>query len=346
MMPRSAVTLAGLLALATLACGGEPHDPELVTAAPSRVEGTALELRDTVVQAAFTAPGTARPFREAMLSTRLMGTVREVLVEEGSRVASGAVLVRLDAAELDAKGAQVAAQIEGAEAMLREAERQATRIRSLYADSAATRAQLDAAETGLAGARAALDAARAGERELAAVRAYATVVAPFDGMVSSRMVDPGAMAAPGAPLLTIQDAGRLRIPVDVPTGIATGVRQGDRLAVRIGTATTSGTVEGVVPGAGGNVATINVIVPNPAFAILPGTPATVSIPGAGRPALLVPEAAVIRRGDLTGVQVRTADGDRLRWIRLGATHGGLVEVAGGLGAGATIVVPADVAGGR
>jgi hypothetical protein len=48
---------------------------------------------------------------------------------------------------------------------------------------------------------------------------------------------------------------------------------------------------------------------------------------------------VVREGDLTGVRVRSDDGDRLRWIRLGAAHGDLVEVAGGLAAGETILVP-------
>jgi RND family efflux transporter MFP subunit len=338
------IRLAGLVALATIGCGGGAHDTELAVASSRTIEGVALEVRQTVTTESFDAPGTAQPFQEAVLSTRLMGTVREVLVREGSRVGSGAVLLRLDAAELDAKAAQVAAQVGGAEAMLSEAERQAARIRALYADSAATRAQLDAAQTGVAGARAALEAARAGGAELAAVRSYATLRAPFAGFITSRRVDPGALAAPGAPLLVIQDAERLRIGVQVPTEVARLVGQGDTLTVTIGGATLVGRVEGVVPAPTGNLAIVNVVVGNPGTRVLPGSAATVAIPIGERSVLLVPAAAVVREGDLTGVRVRTADGDLLRWIRVGASHGEMVEVLGGLTAGTTIVVPSPPAG--
>ena len=82
--------------------------------------------------------------------------------------------------------------------MQADAEVQAGRIRALYADSAATRAQLDQAETGLARADGrAWPAARGMAAELAATASYAEVRAPFAGVVTRRFVDPGSFAAPG-----------------------------------------------------------------------------------------------------------------------------------------------------
>jgi RND family efflux transporter MFP subunit len=343
---RRLLAFSGIFALVTSGCGETAHEQELVSAVPGSAAGSVLELRDTVVNSTFEASGVAEAFEQATLSTRLMGTVREVLVHEGDRVSVGQPLVVLDAAELDAKAAQVAAQIVGAEAMLREAETQAGRIRALFADSAATRAQLDAVETGLIGARSAVEAASAGRDELAAVRSYATVRAPFSGMVTARLVHPGALAAPGAPLVTIQDAARLRVRVSVPPAYAHGVQRGAEMAVFIGGESRMGTVEGVVPSQGGNLATINVIVVNPGSHILSGSAATVAVPTGERGVLLVPSHAVVREGDLTGVQVRTAEGDQLRWVRLGAQHDGWVEVTGGLEAGTRIVVPDTVPEGR
>ena len=91
-----------------------------------------------------------------------------------------------------------------------EAKAQAGRIRALYADSAATKAQLDQAETGLARADAAVANARAMAAELAATASYAEVRAPFAGIVTRRFVDPGVLR--GAGCAAGRGGGRLHAP--------------------------------------------------------------------------------------------------------------------------------------
>ncbi|MEX0909070.1 MAG: hypothetical protein WDZ58_04835, partial [Gemmatimonadaceae bacterium] len=102
------------------------------------------------------------------------------------------------------------------------------------------------------------------------------------------------------------------------------------------------TIEGVVPTAVGNLYTINALLPNPGGVFLPGSAATISLSQGTRGSIVVPIAAVIHEGDLTGVTLRTDDGDQLRWIRLGAATGGVVEVTAGLRAGDRVIVPARV----
>jgi multidrug efflux pump subunit AcrA (membrane-fusion protein) len=80
-------------------------------------------------------------------------------------------------------------------------------------------------------------------------------------------------------------------------------------------------------------------VPNPGRTILAGSTATLVLPTGERTALVVPASAVTREGDLTGVTLRTAQGDELRWVRLGAASAGMVEVSAGLRAGDRVVVP-------
>src|SRR5512142_66880 len=155
---------AGALCAVAAACGS-PKPPADAARAP-RVAGTVFTVRDTTLDATFEASGTAGPLRQAILSTKLMGTVLEVLVKEGDQVSAGQPLIRIDARDIAAKQAQVAASVADAEAMRADARRQADRMRALYADSAATRAQLDAAETGLARAEAASRAAHASGTEL------------------------------------------------------------------------------------------------------------------------------------------------------------------------------------
>jgi RND family efflux transporter MFP subunit len=325
---------AGALLLA--ACGSPKT--ETSESAPPRAAGTVYTVKDTVIAATFEASGTAAPMREATLSTKLMGTVLEVLVKEGDAVAAGQPLVRIDARDLMAKQAQVAASIADAEAMRRDAATQAARMRALYADSAATRAQLDAAETGLARAEAAARAAQASRAELGAVSEYATIRAPFGGTVTRRFVDPGAFAAPGTPLVAVQDGRQLRITANATPDVAQNIRRGASLDATIEGRAMSAVVEGVVPAQGGNLYTINAIVGNAGGRILPGSTATLYLPLGTRSALVVPAAAVSREGDLTGVTLRTAQGDEVRWVRLGRTAGADVAVNAGLRAGDQVVV--------
>jgi RND family efflux transporter MFP subunit len=298
-----------------------------------------------MLDATLEAAGVAHAFQRATLSTKLMGTVVAVLVREGDVVAVGQPLVRIDARDLTARAAQVSASLADAEANHREARTQAGRIRALYADSAATRAQLDAAETGLARAEAAVRVARGASAELGAVTDYATVRAPFAGVVTQRLVHPGAFAAPGAPLVAVQDVSKLRIVANAAPEAVRSLRRGMPIAAAIEGRTVRATIEGVVPADAGNLYAVNAVVPNADRTLLAGSTATIMLPVGTRAALLVPVAALRRDGDLTGVLVRTPSGDDLRWVRVGRTVNGAVEVTSGLRRGEQVVIPAATATG-
>jgi len=333
--------LPAILAAAALAaCNGEAeHDRAGEASRAAVAEGEPWTVRDTVVRSVFEAAGVAGPYAEATLSTKLMGQVVEVAVREGDVVASGATLVRIDAADLVARRAQVDASIREAEAMVRDAETQAGRMRALHAEDAAPKAQLDAAETGLERARAGLATARAAGAEVDATARYAVVRAPFAGVVTARFVDPGAFAAPGAPLVTVLDGRRLRIAASAAPDAVRGVARGDTVRARVEGMSVPAVVEGVVPSPGASLYTVNAVVDNEAGRFLPGSAATLELPQGERSALMIPADAVIRQGDLAGVRLRTAEGSSLRWIRTGRELDGMIEVLGGLEAGDVILVP-------
>ena len=335
---------AAAMSLTVFAAACDRGEPEpVVAAATQQRTGTLYTVRDTVVEATFDAAGVAAPLQQATLSTKLMGTVIAVLVKEGAVVAAGQPLVRIDARDLTAKGAQTAASVAEAEAVHRDAQTQAGRIRALYADSASTRAQLDAAETGLSRAEAAVSAARGAAAELQAMTSYAVIRAPFAGIVTRRFVDAGAFAAPGAPLVAIQDASQLRVSASATPELVRAIRRGQTLTATIEGRAVRALVEGVVPASAGNLYTINALVPNPGRTILAGSTATLALPTGKRTTLVVPVGAVTRQGDLTGVMVRTAQGDERRWVRLGASAAGMVEVSSGLRPGDRVVVSPSAA---
>ena len=334
---RTLMQLSGpLIVTAALAACGTDAAPAVVER--TAVTGTPVAVIDTLIPDILEASGTAAPMRTATLSTRLMGSVTAVLVHEGDRVASGQSLVRLDARDLEAKRSQVEAGLAEATAMRVEARAHAERIRGLYLDSAATKAQLDQAETGLARAEAGVASAHASAAELAASASYADVRAPFAGIVTRRFVDPGSFAAPGAPLITVEDASTLRVAVSAAPDAVRGLRRGNVLAAVIGDSVATATVEGVVP-SGANVYVVNALVPNPTGRFQSGSSSSLGLPRGTRRTLLVPATAIVRQGDLTGLQVATTGGPSLRWIRLGRAHGTMIEALSGLASGDTVLVP-------
>jgi RND family efflux transporter MFP subunit len=332
---------AGLVAgsLTFAACGGS-ESPETDKATPvAPTTGTALVVKDTALTSTFDAAGVAEPMQQATVSTKLMGTVTAVLVKEGDAVRAGQTLVQIDARDLAAKANQVAASIADAEAMQQEAATHAARFAALYADSAATRAQYDAAQTGLARANAGLRAARAGAAELDAVSSYATVRAPFNGLVTMRFADPGTFAAPGAPLLTVQDVSSLRLSASAPADAVRGLKRGQQIAARLDGQPVTATIEGIVPAGAGNLFTVNAIIANRDGVRRAGSAVSLELPLGIRTGIAVPLAALVRDGDLVGVIVRANGVDDRRWIRIGTTTATHAEVIGGLTAGETIVVP-------
>ena len=334
-MMRMAAGAGSLVLLAS--CGGsESAPPPPVAAAPQGVE---LEIAAAPRMSYLHAAGVVGPMAEATLSTKLMGSVTEVLVQEGDAVRAGQPLLRLDARDLSAQRARVeAAQME-AHAVLNEAQLHVQRMRALFADDAAPRAQLDAAETGYERALAGVAGARASAAELAAVASYAEVRAPFAGTVVRRMVDPGSFAAPGAPLLVVQDTRRLRVTAAASPDAVKGLARGAAVTAVIEGEAVPATVEGVVPAAAG-LFEVNAIVDNSAGLLPAAGAATLALPQATRTNVLVPLRAVRRQGDLTGVLLLRDDGVLTRWVRLGAIAGDSVEVVTGLRDGDRILVPA------
>jgi len=333
-----------IIAVASVAaCGVAPATESAATVAvadPVQI----LVLRDTLVPDDVEAPATTEPVLSAVLSTKLMGRVMEVRVREGDVVAAGAVLVRLDDRDLAARREQADAGVRAADAAHNEARLQADRLRSLFEDSAAPRAHLDAAEAGLVRAEQAVRGARAMAAEVEALTDYAEVRAPFGGVIVQSLVDPGAFVAPGMPLVRIEDPSRLRVVAAVPPSTASAVHRGSRVGVSIEGTSITGTVEGVVPVSGAALVNVQVLVGNASRRFSSGSAATVSVPGAPRKALLVPLTALVRNGDLAGVRVSVGGRPVTRWVRLGRERAGAVEVLSGLKAGDSIVVPAAPAG--
>lgn len=271
---------------------------------------------------------------QAVLAPRTAASVKAVLVREGDRVKAGQLLAQLDDADL--RGGRDAAR-----AALDAAQAQQARIARLFAQQAATQAELDQADTQLAQAKAGLAGSQAS-------LAYTELRAPFAGTVRSRAVDPGAFVGPGQPLLTV-DGGGLELRASLTDAEAAGLRPGQPLAFEVdgqaGKAKLLALASGADPLTHRRDLRAAVMAP---MDLRPGAFARIQVKdGQGDGAVWLPETALVRRGGLAGAFVLEDGHAMLRWLSLGEERNGRVEVRAGLKAGEPVVdQPGDLKDGQ
>lgn len=256
------------------------------------------------------------------------GRIAEIAFTPGERVDVGAVLVRLDD---EAEQAAVAE----ARASLREAELALERAKKLRANNTVAQATVDELEAAYLGASARVDAAR---KQLA----DRTVRAPFTGVVGIRRVDIGARVDDDTVLTTLDDLSEIEIEFSVPEIFFGQVRQGQPVSA----------TSPAFPGRAfsGRIATIDTrvgqvsrafrvraVLPNPDLVLPAGMFMHVEVVLEERPAVLIPEEAVVAEGDSTFVFTVEDERAQRRPVRLGQRQAGTVEVLEGLEAGEPVV---------
>jgi len=335
------VTILFLSVLFAAGCGGTDLAVEQIQG------GTIRAPVATVTADRFplytTAIGSVEPFDRARLSTRVMGHVRAVLVDDGDRVKAGQVLLRLDSKDMASKIEQAKAGLAAAESQLANAEAFYGRIKKLYDEQSATKQNLDNARTQYEAYKAGAEAARNQVTEATSQLAYFNITAPFAGVVASRSIDEGDMAAPGMPLITVDMQDSMKVVTTISERDVGKVVVGQNALVETGVGGArhiQARVESVAPA--GDPATrrfrVQLVVPNSDGSLVSGLFARVLFQTGTDQTISVPEDAIVRRGQLTGLFVLDDQGaTRLRWVRLGRTSGDRVEILSGLTAGEKVV---------
>jgi RND family efflux transporter MFP subunit len=328
MSARGAVlALAALVGLAPLLTGcGTRRDPGAPRREPAPVAVRTARVGGSQAGVAQ-VPGTVEAVETAAIASRSAATVTSVMVEIGQTVRQGALLARLDARDLDAR-------VAGAEAGLRAAGAQLARLRDLLGRDAATRQEVEAAEAAEAAARAERDAAQA-------QIAYADLRAPFDGVIVDRRVRAGDLATPGETLFVLQGQGRLRVSASVSRSQADALKEGQEITVvREDGSTIVARLSIVSPASdpGSRRVLMKADLPRDA-GVRAGAFVRLRLPaGDDEAPALVPRAAILERGALTGVFVVEDGRARLRWISPGASAGDTVEARAGVAAGEVVVI--------
>jgi membrane fusion protein (multidrug efflux system) len=305
-------------------------------------------------------PGEILPFEAVSLHAKVAGYVERVLVDRGSVVKRGDLLAELSAPEMRAQTAEAQAKAQAAEADRLQAAAQLAAAQSTYertkkaaeTPGAIAGNELIQAEKQVEAANALLNSrlqeAKASEamvRSLNDTLAYLLISAPFDGMVTERLVHPGALVGPGndVALLVIQQISHLRLVAPVPEEDVSGIARGARVAFEAPAWPGRhyvGTVARVSHALDPKTRTmpVELDVLNGDRSLAPGMYPTVKWPvRSARAALFVPKTSVVTTTERTFV-IRDHDG-RAEWVdvKKGAAEGDLVEVIGNLKPGDRVV---------
>jgi RND family efflux transporter MFP subunit len=341
------IHLASLLAALAAGSGcGRHHEAEV--AAGRDVQATTIVATPQRIGEYVRTTGSLKAQQTVQISTRMMGWVRKIHVQEGQYVEAGAPLISIDDSDLRAKKAQVEAGIAEARAVLANAETMVARFENLFAEKSVSKQQLDDVMTGRDRAAAGLAAALARRQEVEVQLGYVDIAAPVAGLVARKMIEEGDMASPGVPLLVLEDNERMKVIARLGEKDIDAVSPGDTVLVEVTSledAQYRTPLARVIPAAdpGSRTYDIEAYVPNPEGRLKSGMFARVRVQVGWREAVAVPAASIAARGQLRGVFVVDQDSVvHLRWVRLGHAFAQQVEVLSGLKRGETIVLSAAV----
>ncbi|EMI43910.1 efflux RND transporter periplasmic adaptor subunit [Rhodopirellula sp. SWK7] len=295
------------------------------------------------------AVGTLKASSRMIVSSKLLATIDQITVSAGDEVDKGQVLIRLDDKEYQSRLAQANRALEAATANREQAEKQFTRMQTLIKQNAASRSDFDNASRDLQVTIADEAKAKQAVREAEVMLSYTTIVAAKSGRIVDRTAEPGDIAQPGQPILTLYDSTSLRLEAPVMEHLAVKLHAGDELNVHVDALdrTFPAIVDEIVPQADA---------PSRSFLVKASVPKSddlyegmfgrLLVPAGERRHLCLASDAVVKIGQLEFVDVVLPDNNIERRLIKSGQLGmpGRQEVLSGVDVGERVVLhqPADV----
>ncbi|WP_440999739.1 efflux RND transporter periplasmic adaptor subunit [Fodinibius sp. SL11] len=293
--------------------------------------------------------GTVSSDRTVNMSTKVMGRITQLDLEEGEYVSKGDVLIQIQDDNLQAQKNQVESSLIEAKAALQNAETNYTRIKNLYEQESATKKELDDMSTQYEMAKAKVKTLESKLQEVEDMLDYTRLTAPFNGYVVSKMATEGDMAAPGQPIIALEQEGIMKVNITVPESNISLFNYNDTVSVDIKAAGYKdgiGVVRNInqAGNRGSRQFAVEVMLPEleKNSGVKSGMFAQVGLITESDRSIVVPKSAIIERGQLTGLYTLNDNSEIvLRWVRLGDESADGVEILSGLSQGELFVASVD-----
>lgn len=307
-----------------------------------------ISLSQQQLNEALQLPGEMEPFQFVQLFPKVSGFVRDVLVDRGTEVHKGQVLIRLEAPELAEHSAAARLKYQAAQAVfLTSKDRYMRLVQTSATQGAVSPYDLSSARSHMIADSVTYQGELSNYHATEDMKQYLVVTAPFDGVITERNVHPGALVGPGAqngkPMLVLQQQSKLRMMVNVPEQYSMQVRDKDRVSFTVN-AMPGKVFDGVISRSSGSLndnfrsETIEIDVDNSHHQFKAGMYAEVSLKAAGSVnAFVLPKAAIVTTTEKK--YVVTIENGKVHLIDVseGNQHDGDIEVFGQLKPGEQIV---------
>jgi RND family efflux transporter MFP subunit len=343
-----------LLALVATGCKEKIKGGKVDVERPVITGITLSVVEKSSIEDYYETSATVRAKNVANVSTRMMGEVTSLNVREGDFVRQGQVLLTVDDRDIEER---IKAAESGYKEALKglEAARQNRslvdityqRHKKLHDEKAISQQELDQIETQkkvseieYERAEEMVNRAKAGLSEVKVYQGYTRIKAPFSGIVTEKKIERGNMAVPGAPLLTIEDSSSYRVEANIDERFSGLLKKGMPVDIRIESVglDTKGTVSEVIPTIDPMTRTFLIKIDLKASGLRSGLYANIRIPVGKKEAILVPQKAVVEKGQLTGVYVADDEGIvTFRPVKTGKRYGEAIVVLSGLNSKERIV---------
>lgn len=328
-------------------CGGKKEAAEAVGPA---VKATVAVAKVSDYPAQYSFSGKLEADKQSNLSTRVMGQIERVLVTPGQRVNAGDLLVQIRNQDIQAKKAQVEASKVEASSALASAEKDLARFEALYKSKSATDKEIEDMRTRYEMSKARMDAVNQMEKEVDESLRYASIRAPYSGVITGKFVQDGDMANPGMPLLSIENPSQWKVIARIPEGDIARLKLHDPVKVQFSAASgleMSGTIAEINPSSSNTGSQFEAKIAlnatsNQNNSLYSGLYATVIYENGTQPIMLIPQSALVKRGQLEGLYTVSQSGTSLlRWVRTGKTYGDSIEVLSGLNDGEKYILSSE-----
>ena len=328
--------LAGLLHFGKIAPG-----TTALEAPPA--QGKVLTVQETAIPQELQVLGAVISRSLAQVSSQVPGRVTRIWVEAGSRVQPGDPLVSLTGEEYQARVNQARGGLSQAQAHLAQVAANYRRYQFLLKEGAASPQEFEAVEARYKSAQAAQTQAQAQLQEAATLKGYTVVKAPGVAVVAERQVAVGDLAQPGQPLLSLYNPEELQIEGEVNDAYRQACKVGSPARVSVPAAKWQAqlTLAEIFPisQAGSRTFRVRTGMIRNHHGLVPGMFARLELPLGETRGLLIPQAAVLRVGQLSMVKAVVDGASQLRQVKLGRSLDHQVEVLAGLQPGEKILLP-------
>jgi membrane fusion protein, multidrug efflux system len=294
-------------------------------------------------------PGRLEAYYRAPIFARVSGYLKNWSVDMGARVKAGQVIAEIEAPDLDQQLLQARADLASQQASARLSEATLNRRKTLVASNFVSAQEIDERTADLSNKKAAVNSGQANVERLEALAGYKKITVPFDGVVTARDTDVGALinagGGSGPAMFVISDIGKLRVYVNVPQNFVPSIRIGAKAVItmpeypnRTFAATVEASSQAVDVSSG--TTRMQLALDNSSGELMPGGYANVKLtPQRDTVPLHIPASALIFNG--SGLRVATVGADDkilFKTVTIARDLGREIEIASGLGADDRIVI--------